>query len=334
MIELAGKDQTRQGGSPRPRISVVVPVFNEERSVARLVESLGVVLGGLSGDFEIIAVNDGSQDGSLAALIDAQKACPQLRIIDFRRNFGQTAALMAGIDHAAGEIVVLIDADLQNDPQDIPKLIDKLGEGYDVVSGWRQDRKDARFSHNFLSRVANGLISRITGVALHDYGCTLKAYRAEVLKGVRLYGEMHRFIPIYVHWLGGRVTELPVQHHSREFGRTNYGLDRVVKVLLDLIVVTFLDRYLVKPIYVFGGFAFLSLAASVAAFAWMLGLKFFGGVSFISTPLPLLVVMTFLVGILSILIGLLAEIMVRTYFESQSRRHYLVRGRYNFPDQD
>ena len=317
-----------------PRISVIVPVFNEEQNVPALLEALLAVLSSVDGGFEIVAVNDGSRDGSLAALLLARESCAQLRIVDFRRNFGQTAALMAGIDHAAGDIVVLIDADLQNDPQDIPALIAKLDEGFDVVSGWRRDRKDARLRRNFPSRVANGIISWISGVRLHDYGCTLKAYRADVLKGVRLYGEMHRFIPIYAHWMGGRVTEVPVRHHPRKFGQSNYGLERVLKVILDLIVVTFLDRYLVKPIYVFGGFGAFSLAVSLCAASLVIGLKIFGGVSMISTPLPLLAAMTFLVGVLSILMGLLAEIMVRTYFEAQNRRHYLVRRLYDFLGQD
>jgi glycosyltransferase involved in cell wall biosynthesis len=334
--ELADKGDGISGasGANRTRISVVVPIFNEEQSVPSLLDSLVAVLGGIAGGFEIIAVNDGSKDGSLAALLKAKETCAQLRIVDFRRNFGQTAALMAGIDHASGEIVVLIDADLQNDPQDIPLLIAKLDEGFDVVSGWRKDRKDAAMRRNFPSRVANGIISWISGVRLHDYGCTLKAYHADVLKGVRLYGEMHRFIPIYAHWMGGRVTEVPVRHHPRKFGRSNYGLERVLKVILDLIVVTFLDRYLVKPIYVFGGFGALSLAVSFITAAVMIGFKLFSGLSMISTPLPLLAAMTFLVGVLSILMGLLAEIMVRTYFEAQNRRHYLVRKLYNFSARD
>lgn len=314
-----------------PRVSVVVPVYNEEQSIPRLVDALKRVLSNVEGGFEIIAVNDGSRDASLRVLVEEAKSCAELRVVDFRRNFGQTAALMAGIDHAVGEIVVLIDADLQNDPEDIPNLIGKLAEGFDVVSGWRKDRKDAELRRNLPSRMANALISRISGVHLHDYGCTLKAYRADVLKGVRLYGEMHRFIPIYAHWMGGRVAELPVRHHAREFGKSNYGLERIFKVLLDLMVVKFLDRYLVKPIYVFGGFAALSLAASALALITMIGLKVFAGVSMISTPLPLLTAMTFLVAVLSLLMGLLAEIMVRTYFEAQNRRHYLVRNLYNFP---
>jgi dolichol-phosphate mannosyltransferase len=236
--------------------------------------------------------------------------------------------MMAGIDHAGGDIIIALDADLQNDPEDIPRLLEKLYEGFDVVSGWRKDRMDATIKRNFVSRVANRVISKISGVPLHDYGCTLKAYRADVIKGVRLYGEMHRFIPIYAAWLGGKVTELPVRHHPRQFGKSNYGLERVLKVVLDLIVVKFLDRYLVKPIYIFGGFGALALVASCLAFIAMIILKLAGDVSMISTPLPLLVVMTFLVGVLSILMGLLAEILVRTYFESQKRSHYLVRKLY------
>lgn len=321
---------TQDAAGRGPRISVVVPVFNEEQNIPMLVDALQAVLPRVEGGFEIIAVNDGSRDNSLAVLLAAGEHCPELRIVDFRRNFGQTAALMAGIDHAEGEIVVLIDADLQNDPEDIPLLLEKLEDGFDVVSGWRKDRKDAALRRNLPSRIANGIISWISGVRLHDYGCTLKAYRADVLKGVRLYGEMHRFIPIYAHWRGGRVTEVPVRHHPRRFGQSNYGLERVLKVVLDLIVVKFLDRYLVKPIYVFGGFAALSLAASLVTLAIMVGLKLFAGVSMISTPLPLLAAMTFLVGVLSVLMGLLAEIMVRTYFEAQNRRHYLVRKLYSF----
>jgi glycosyltransferase involved in cell wall biosynthesis len=239
---------------------------------------------------------------------------------------------MAGIDHASGEIIVMIDADLQNDPEDIPRLIEKLNEGYDVVSGWRKDRKDMAIRRNLVSRVANRLISRISGVRLNDYGCTLKAYRRDVLRGVRLYGEMHRFIPIYASWMGAKIVELPVRHHPRKFGRSKYGLERVVKVLLDLTVVKFLDRHFVKPIYVFGGFGIFSLLLSALSTLCMLYLKIFEGVSMILTPLPLMATMTFLVGFVSILMGLLAEMLVRTYFESQQRPAYAVRELINFED--
>jgi dolichol-phosphate mannosyltransferase len=255
-----------------------------------------------------------------------------VKIVNFRRNYGQTAAMMAGIDHASGDIIVAIDADLQNDPDDIPTLLAKLDEGFDVVSGWRRDRKDAAVRRNLVSRIANRVISRISGVRLNDYGCTLKAYRKEVIKGVRLYGEMHRFIPIYAAWQGARVTELPVRHHPRQFGRSKYGLERIVKVVLDLMVVKFLDRHFVKPIYVFGGFGMFSFGLSALAALYMLYLKFAEGLSMIQTPLPLLSAMAFLVGAMSLLMGLLAEMLVRVYFESQNRAPYLVKDLVNFGD--
>jgi len=237
---------------------------------------------------------------------------------------------MAGIDHASGEIIVAIDADLQNDPDDIPALLDKLDEGFDVVSGWRKQRQDAPIRRNLVSRIANLLISRISGVPLNDYGCTLKAYRKDVIKGVRLYGEMHRFIPIYAAWQGAKVTELPVRHHPRQFGKSKYGLERIIKVVLDLMVVKFLDRHFVKPIYIFGGFAVFSFALSGLAAIYMIYLKFAEGLSMILTPLPLLSAMGFLVGVMSLLMGLLAEMLVRIYFEAQNRAPYLVRDLTNF----
>jgi glycosyltransferase involved in cell wall biosynthesis len=314
-------------------ISVVVPVHNEAETLPRLIDALSSVLRRMGHRFEIIAVNDGSSDGSMEVL--RRLATRELKVIDFRRNYGQTAAIMAGIDHARGNIIVPIDADLQNDPEDIPALLAKLDEGFDVVSGWRKDRQDAPLRRNLISRVANRIISWISGVKLSDYGCTLKAYRAEVMRDVRLYGEMHRFIPIYASWMGAKVTELPVRHHPRRFGRSNYGIDRVGKVVLDLIVVRFLDRFFVKPIYLFGGFGLLSLFVSLLSFLFMIYLKFADDISMILTPLPLLTVMTFLIGVVSILMGLIAEMLVRTYFESQARSPYFIRDLVNFdpPDQ-
>lgn len=283
--------------------------------------------------WEIVFVNDGSADESLARLKEQAERNPRIKIVNLRRNFGQTAALMAAINHASGEVIIPMDSDLQNDPADIPRLLEKLDEGYDVVSGWRKDRKDASFSRVLPSRIANALISWISGVALHDYGCTLKAYRRDVLGNVRLYGEMHRFIPIYASWMGARVTEIEVNHHPRTHGTSKYGLERIFKVFLDLLVVKFLDNHLTKPIYVFGGFALVALALSFLSGAYALYLKIFEGVSFILTPLPLLVVMTFLAGITSILMGVIAEILVRTYFESQGADVYSVRETINFePD--
>jgi dolichol-phosphate mannosyltransferase len=321
------------GNRRNKMISVITPIYNEEDNIDPLFGALLPVLKGLRREFEIIAVNDGSQDSSLQRLRSAAANIPELRVIDFRRNYGQTAAIMAGIDYAWGEIVIPIDADLQNDPRDIPALLAKLDEGFDVVSGWRQDRKDQAFRRNFVSRLANKIISWVTGVHLKDYGCTLKAYRSDVLKDVRLYGEMHRFIPIYASWMGARTTEIPIRHHPRRFGRSKYGLERITKVILDLLVVKFLDRQFVKPIYIFGGFGLFTLAISLVSAATVLYLKIFKGISMILTPLPLLTALTFLVGFMSLLMGLLAEMLVRTYFESQGRASYHVRELINFPEQ-
>lgn len=319
-----------QSASDAPDVSVIIPIYNEEESITRLCEGLFAVLVPLGQPFEVICVDDGSRDASLEVLRGEAADRKELKIVSFRRNYGQTAAMMAGIDHAAGRIIISIDADLQNDPQDIPALLAKMDEGYDVVSGWRKDRQDAAIRRNFVSRVANRVISAISGVRLHDYGCTLKAYRADVVKDIRLYGEMHRFIPIYASWMGARVCEIPVKHHARRFGKSKYGLERIAKVVLDLMVVKFLDRHFVKPIYVFGGFGIVSLMASFISGLWMMWLKLVEGVSMIMTPLPLLAAMTFLVGIMSILMGLLAEMLVRTYFESQQRTAYHVRETVNF----
>ena len=323
----------RRSVSRKHMVSVVTPIYGEEDNVEPLFAALLPVLRGLGRDFEIIAVNDGSHDSSLQRLRAASATIPELRVIDFRRNYGQTAAIMAGIDYAAGEIIIPIDADLQNDPEDIPGLLAKLDEGYDVVSGWRQDRKDQVFRRNLLSRIANTFISWISGVKLKDYGCTLKAYRSGVLNNVRLYGEMHRFIPIYASWMGARTTEIPVRHHLRRAGSSKYGLERIGKVLLDLIVVKFLEQHFVKPIYVFGGFGLFTLFVSLISLGTLLYLKIFKGVSMILTPLPLLVALTFLVGFMSILMGLLAEMLVRIYFDSEGRAPYHVRELINFPEQ-
>lgn len=276
----------------RVAVSVIVPAKNEERNLPILIERLFPVLRGLGVGFEVIVVNDGSTDGSLAVLRDLAADHPELRVIDLARNYGQTAAMMAGIDHARGDVLVPIDADLQNDPADIPRLLARLDEGFDVVSGWRQDRQDAPIRRNFVSRVANSVISHLSGVHLHDYGCSLKAYRRKVLGPVRLYGEMHRFVPIYASWYGARITEMPVNHNPRLHGKSNYGLERILKVILDLIVVRFLDRWIGKPIYIFGGFGLLWFAVSAFSGTYMMYLKFFGNLSMIQTPLPLLAVMS------------------------------------------
>jgi glycosyltransferase involved in cell wall biosynthesis len=272
----------------------------------------------------VILVNDGSDDGTEAAVDAVAHAEPRVKALHFRRNLGQTAAMMAGIDVAKGEIIIPMDGDLQNDPADIPRLLAKLDEGFDVVSGWRKDRNDHPLRRNLPSRVANLLISIISGVKLNDYGCTLKAYRREVLKGVRLYGEMHRFIPIYASWQGARVTQLPVVHHPRVAGKSKYGMKRTIKVILDLMVVKFLSRYFQQPIYVFGSFGLLTFLLSFISFGFMIYFKFWGGKSFIQTPLPLLTVFFILIGVVAIFMGFIAQMTMMTYYESQDKKSYLI----------
>ena len=326
---LTGESLPQQA-APTVELSIVVPVYNEDESLPHLIERLRRAVSGLGRRYEVIAINDGSSDGSLPALRSVASTWPEFKVVSLRRNSGQTAAMMAGIDHARGDIIVTIDADLQNDPEDIGSLLGKIEEGFDVVSGWRKERQDAAIRRNFVSRVANRLISRISGIHLHDYGCTLKAYRRSLIQEVRLYGEMHRFIPIYAHWLGARVAEIPVRHHARQFGRSKYGLERVIKVILDLLIIKFFDQYLVKPIYVFGSLGLGMLGLSLLVFLWMLGLRVFEGVSFIETPLPALAAILGGVGVIAFLMGIMAEIMMRTYFESQGRRAYFVGELINF----
>jgi len=307
----------------RVTMSVVIPVFNEELNIDELFERLARVL--TADDIEFLFVDDGSRDRTFDKLRAISARDGRVRVIRFRRNFGQTAALSAGIDHARGEIIVPMDGDLQNDPDDIPRLLAKLDEGFDVVSGWRVHRQDP-LTKRIPSMFANRLVSWISGVRLHDYGCSLKAYRRHVLKDVRLYGEMHRFVPIYASWQGARVTEMPVTHHPRTRGKSNYGIERTLKVVLDLIVVKFLSSYATKPIYVFGGFGLLSFALASVGFIMMLYWKYLSAVpkTFIQTPLPVVVVMFIMVGCLSLLLGLVAELTVRTYYESQGKRTYAL----------
>jgi glycosyltransferase involved in cell wall biosynthesis len=315
-----------------PVTSVIIPIFNEERNIATLLERLAAAFPA-EGDYEVILVNDGSTDGTAARIREACAANPRIKAIHFRRNSGQTAAMMAGFDHARGEVIVAMDGDLQNDPADIGRLLAKINEGYDLVSGWRRDRQDHPIKRNFLSRVANGLISSTTGVRLHDYGCSLKAYRREVLEGVHLYGEMHRFIPVYAHWNGARIAEVPVRHHARVHGASNYGMERVIKVVLDLGVVLFLHRWAQKPIYIFGLCGLASWTVAFASAAAACYYKFFGDKTFVQTPLPLIAVTMFFTGVICFLLGLLAELSIRTYHESQGKRTYLVAGRDNLPPQ-
>jgi len=320
--------------SKKDLISVVIPMFDEAGNVDALIASLIPALEALGRPFEVIFIDDGSRDGTSEKLTYAAQTNPHLKVVIFKRNVGQTAAMMAGIDHAKGEVIVPMDGDLQNDPADIGKLLDKLDEGYGVVSGWRKNRQDDYWTRTFPSRIANAIISRVSGVKLRDYGCTLKAYRREVLEGFRLYGEMHRFVPIYANWQGARVTELPVAHKPRQAGRSKYGLNRAFKVLLDLMVVKFLTQYETKPIYIFGTVGLGFFGISLIAGLWALYLKFFEGTSFVETPLPLLFTLGFITGVMCMLMGLLAEVLVRIYYESQDKRPYAVKDRLNFEGAD
>lgn len=314
-------------------LSIVIPVYNEQENLPLLFDALHQALDPLPHPWEVIFVDDGSQDGSLNILRQLVERDPShVRVIAFRRNFGQTAAIAAGIDHARGDVIVLLDADLQNDPADIPLLLAKLEEGYDVVSGWRKDRKDNTLTRTIPSRLANTLISWVTGVHLHDYGCTLKAYRREVLSGFRLYGEMHRFIPVYAHAVGARITEMVVRHHPRRFGKAKYGLERTIKVILDLFTVKFLLSYSNKPIYLFGGTGILLMGASAAMLFFLLIRRLFFNVAVLGSPIFQMSAMFFILGFQSVLMGLIAELLVRTYHEAQGKPTYTVRERINFPD--
>jgi glycosyltransferase involved in cell wall biosynthesis len=311
-------------------LSLIVPVYNEQDNLPFLFEAIHKVMNSLNQSWEVILVDDGSQDNSLSVLKEhAQKDLGHVRVISFRRNFGQTAAIAAGLDYAQGETIVLLDADLQNDPADIPMMLAKLDEGYDLVSGWRISRKDNALTRNFPSMIANWLISRVTGVHLHDYGCTLKAYRRDVLEGFRLYGEMHRFIPVYASSVGAKITEMPVNHHPRKYGKTKYGLERTVKVVLDLFTVKFLVAYSSKPIYLFGGTGGLLMVISTIFMIYLLVRRLFFFISVTGSPLFQVSAMLFTLGFQSMLMGLIAELLVRTYHESQRKPTYTVRSMIN-----
>ncbi|HUJ59641.1 MAG TPA: glycosyltransferase family 2 protein [Kofleriaceae bacterium] len=316
-------------------VSLVIPCYNEEESLGELGTQLDAVVKLLTGrghPVEVIFVDDGSRDRTPEILRELTATRPHATVIRFARNFGQTAAMQAGFEAARHDVIVPLDADLQNDPADVPRLLDKLEEGYDVVSGWRRDRKDTFVTRKIPSWTANRLISRISGVRLHDYGCTLKAYRRSMIANITLYGEMHRFIPIYAAQQGARVAEIVVNHRPRVHGTTKYGLGRVPNVFLDLLLVKFLWRYGTKPMHVFGKFGLANIALSLLSFAAMLYFKLWGGKSFVETPLPALTIMFFLIGCLSVLMGLLAEMVMRTYYESAQRPTYLVREVYRDGD--
>jgi len=308
------------------KVSLVIPVYNEEENLPILFQSIQKEMQALKTTWEVIFVDDGSQDDSQSVLGELAKKDPNhVRVVIFRRNFGQTAAIAAGIDHSQGETIVLLDADMQNDPADIPMLLAKLDEGYDLVSGWRKDRKDNRFTRTIPSNLANGLISWVTGVHLHDYGCTLKAYRRAALEGFRLYGEMHRFIPVFAYSIGANITELPVRHHPRKFGVAKYGLERTVKVVLDLFTVKFLLDYSHKPMRLFGGAGTILMLIGAVDLLYLFIRRFFGTPASTS-PLLMIGVMLVIMGFQAVLMGLIAELLARTYHESQSKPTYTVRA--------
>jgi glycosyltransferase involved in cell wall biosynthesis len=320
-----------------PDISIFLPVFNEEPNLRPLQEKLDRALADLGCSAEILYVDDGSTDGSLEVLRELAARDSRVRVIALRRNYGQTPAMAAGIHAARGRVLIPMDADLQNDPADIARLLDKLDEGYDVVSGWRKNRKDPLFTRKIPSMMANWLISKIGGVPLHDYGCSLKAYRRESLADVQLYGEMHRFIPIYASWSGARVAEIPVEHHPRTMGKSKYGLSRTIKVVFDLMTIKFMASYQTKPLYVFGWAGLLTFLVSFLCAVFAFLMKFVSWphhADFIQTPLPVLTMVMLVLGIQFFLMGLLAEMLVRTYHESQAKAIYTVRERINFTTED
>jgi glycosyltransferase involved in cell wall biosynthesis len=307
-------------------LSLIIPVYNEAKNLPILYDCIQETLNSFQNIWEVIFVDDGSRDDSVDVMKSLVEKDPEhVRVIVFRRNFGQTAAITAGIDHAHGETIVLLDADLQNDPADIPMLLTKLDEGYDLVSGWRKERKDNALTRTLPSNIANSLISWVTGVRLHDYGCSLKAYRREALEGFRLYGEMHRFIPVFAHSVGARITEVPVHHHERKFGRANYGLDRTVKVILDLFTVKFLLNYSHKPMRLFGGVGMGLIGSGGLLLFYLFIRRTFEGVPVLGSPLFQLGVMLLIMGSQSLLMGLIAELLARTYHESQRKPTYTIR---------
>ena len=305
-------------------LSVVVPLYNEEDSLPHLVEQLLTALRPSGEAFELVLVNDGSSDRTAEVLTSLSREVPELVAVLLRKNYGQTAAMAAGFDVAMGSVIVSLDGDLQNDPADIPMLLDKLREGYDLVSGWRHQRQDAAIQRKLPSRIANRLIGRVTGVRLHDYGCSLKAYRREVLADMRLYGELHRFLPALAFIEGARITEVKVNHRARQFGSSKYGIDRTFRVLMDLLTVWFMKRFLTRPMYVFGFGGLLAIAASLVASTYLLAIKLMGG-DIANRPLLTLAVVLGLAGIQLFCFGLLGELLIRTYHESQDRPIYRIR---------
>ncbi len=313
-------------------ISIVIPAYNEEENIPVLYERLKNVLERLGENYEIIFVDDGSEDRTPEVLRDIAKRDRSVKVVRFRRNYGQTAAMYAGFEHAKGDVIITMDADLQNDPEDIPVLLEKVREGYDIVSGWRKDRKDPFLSRKLPSSVANWIISKVTGVELHDYGCTLKAYRAEIAKRYRLYGDMHRFLPALARRFGAKITEIPVRHHPRLYGKSKYGIGRTIRVILDIFLVKFLNEYITKPLYVFGGAGFFLFVAGFLIELYLTALKLFTGADIGDRPLLLLGVLLILAGIQLLSTGIIAELIVRTYYESSGEKPYVIEETINIEE--
>ncbi|MFA6308028.1 MAG: glycosyltransferase family 2 protein [Patescibacteria group bacterium] len=312
------------------KISIVLPIYNEEENVNILYNKLTEVLKRIGVEYEILCVNDGSKDKSFDILKNIAEHDKKVKVINFKNNFGQTAAMSAGIKASQGDLIIPMDADLQNDPEDIPRFLEKINEGFDVVSGWRKDRKDALVLRKIPSWVANWIIGKITGVKIHDYGCSMKAYKREIIKDVNLYGEMHRFIPAYASWQGAVVTEMVVTHHPRIHGVTKYGIGRTFKVILDLIVVKFLSVYINRPIHFFGGIGFVSLFLGIITGLTALTLRILEIKYIVETPLPILSALLIIVGVQLIAMGILAEMIMRTYYESQHKEPYVIKDKINF----
>lgn len=310
-------------------ITIVVPIFNEAENVVAMIYEVVSVMADKSLDFELILVDDGSRDSSFAIIQEEARRHPNVKAIQLRRNFGQTAAMAAGFDHARGDVIIPMDGDMQNDPRDIPRLLAKLAEGFDIVSGWRKDRQDRMFSRRLPSVLANGLISKMTGVHLHDYGCTLKAYRREVLERINLYGELHRFVPALASQVGAKVTEIPVNHRARRAGQSKYGIDRTLRVVLDLITVKFLLKYSTRPMQLFGKWSVYTFLAAGVSGLTTLYMKFFEHLSMNRNPLLVLTAFLLFTGVQFLVLGLVAELVTRTYHEVQDKPIYIIRETVN-----
>jgi len=306
-------------------LSVVIPIYNERESMGKLYENLNEALSKMNLKYEVLLIDDGSIDGTFNELLKIHRKNKLFKIIRFRKNFGQTSAISAGFNYAEGEVVITLDADLQNDPRDIPVLLNKMNEGYDIVSGWRKNRKDRAVTRRFPSIVANKIISKLTGVRLHDYGCTLKAYRKEVVKNINLYGEMHRYIPAIASWMGVKVTEVPVIHHSRKYGKSKYGVSRTIKVILDIITVKFLLSYSQSPIQMFGLLGLFSGIVGFIVTAYLIIMRLFFNQPLADRPLFILSIFMIFIGVQLITIGLLAEVLIRVYHKVQDRSTYVIK---------